>query len=94
MFGRVDHSVDAAQQGRFTAPRRADNTSYFFIVQRKIDIFEDMVIVDIDIQVLDLDNGVFITPAFLGLRETSFSCRFIGFKWPNMLNRDFSFSII
>ena len=72
MFGRVDHSVDAAQQGRFTAPRRADDTSYFFIVQRKIDVFENMVVADIDIQVLDLDNGVFITPAFLGERDFLF----------------------
>ena len=72
MFGRVDHSVDAAQQGRFTAPRRADDTSYFFIVQRKIDVFENMVVADIDIQVLDLDNGVFITPSFLGERDFLF----------------------
>ena len=72
MFGRVDHSVDAAQQGRFTAPRRADDTSYFFIVQCKIDVFENMVVADIDIQVLDLDNGVFITLAFLGERDFLF----------------------
>ena len=93
MFGRVDHSVDAAQQGRFTAPRRADDTSYFFIVQRKIDVFENMVVADIDIQVLDLDNGVFITPAFLGERDFLFLPVY-RVKCPNMLNRDFSFSII
>ena len=61
VLGGVDHAVDAAQQGGLSAPRRPDDAGYFLVVQGEVDVFEYMVVVDIDVQTFDFDDRIFVS---------------------------------